>query len=720
MFALGVRFSRISMSGALLLVGAPLSVNAADCNALHCLTTPLANMTVDNGDIFAVGAGGNLSDSSVSFGEILILEEGVTSGTTVSNSGRLTVLDDGKAFDSLVENGVMVVAGSATALNTHILDGDFEASQNAVVSDTAIDGGTMYVFGNATSKNTRIANSAVTVYESGNMQNTVVNDGGTMSLSDRATASDTQVNQGGVLDSVAGTRLFNTTVNRGGLMVLGDRASASDTTLNDGGVLKLKGDAIFGGSNRIDGQVAFADPAVTGTFHTLNINGPLSGSGTFLINTDLAALRGDRINVQGPISDLHTLVVADSGTAPTGIQQSLMLVNGHGGSGDFQLYGSTVDAGAYRYSLQKQGDDWYLAKPSINTPDVSIEEPQTPPPAGKPDPGVEPALPPAIDPVVKPGLPPSINPPAKQADSLSKGANAAVAGQAAAAALLGAQAGSLHQHFSSLRSGKDQGGLWSHGYGAEQRIDTDSSRAFEQQVNGVEIGVDQAFAVANGTLYVGGLVGQGRGLQDFGERSSGTIDSVTLGGYASYQDHDGIYIDTALKYSRLNNDIKITSNLGDPVKAHYRNHAWSADAQVGKVIELDRGWFVEPQVGVQVARISGGSYTASNGLAVEQEAMVSLQSRVGAQFGRQLQLDSGLRLKPYVKATWVTEHAGDSTVKVNGSRLDSRLPGSRVELAGGLILAAGQNHHVYVEGQYVEGSDIKQPWAATVGYRYSW
>ena len=706
MFALGVRFSRVSVSGALLIMGAtPMPASAASCDTTTCLTTPQSHVMVDDGRWFAVGTGGQLSDSSVSLGTLKILDAGTATGTTVKGTGTLQVLDDGQVDNSVVENGLMVVAGSATALTTHVINGNFEVAGNAVVSDTALDGGTMYVYWDATAKNTRIANAELAAYMSGSLQQTTINQAGSVSLGDQASARDTVVNHGGTLASVAGTGVFNTTVNRGGLMVLGAGAGASDTTLNGGGVLQLKGDATLRGTNRIDGQVEFADPAINGTFHTLNIDGPLNGNGTFLMNTDLASLRGDLLKVQGPINDLQKLVVADSGNVPSAAQQALLLVDGSGGRGDFQLYGNTVDAGAYRYSLQKQGDDWYLAKPSASTPD--IEEPQTPAPVSNPPP-------------VTPPTPPASTPPVNQADSLSKGANAAVAGQAAAAALLSVQNNSTQQHFADLRSGQDQVGVWTRGYGAEQRIDTGSSRAFRQQVNGVEIGADKAFALAHGNLYVGGLFGQGQGRQDFGERSKGSVDSTTLGGYASYQDRGGVYVDGALKYSLFDSEIKITSNLGDSVKAHYDNHALSAQAQVGKVIDLGQGWFVEPQVGLDVARISDGRYTASNGLDVKQDAMTSVQSRVSGQFGRELQLDQGLRLKPYVKAAWVSEHAGDSSVRVNGARLDSRLPGSRAELSGGMMLTAVQNHHVYVEGQYVNGRDIEQPWAVNVGYRYNW
>jgi outer membrane autotransporter protein len=307
-----------------------------------------------------------------------------------------------------------------------------------------------------------------------------------------------------------------------------------------------------------------------------------------------------------------------------------------------------------------------------------------------------------------------------QAQTLSKGANAAVASHIASATLIGAQMNATIGHFDDLRSGKDKGGLWTRGYGTQQRLDSGASRAFQQQINGVEIGADKALSVLDGTLYVGGLIGRGQGRQDFGEASEGTIDSTTVGGYASFQDPGGLYVDGVLKYSHLDNEINITSNLGHKVKAHYTNHALSANVQVGKHIDLGQGWFVEPQAGLQLARISDGRYTASNGLSVEQDAMNSVQSRVGGLLGRDLEWAGGITVKPYAKATWITEHAGDSHVKVNGVKLDSRLPGSRGEIGGGVMMTAAEKHNLFIEGGYTKGSDIEQPWAVTVGYRYSW
>ncbi|MBV7575439.1 autotransporter outer membrane beta-barrel domain-containing protein [Pseudomonas sp. PDM32] len=770
MFALRVRLSWKSVSGALLVLGGtPGLANAASCDRITCLVSPQANVLIDDGSSFHVGTGGVLSDSTVSNGVIDLRDSGAAQGTHVIGDGWLMAQDSSTAFDSVVKSGgTMVIVGSATALSTRVDGGDFEVAQNAVVSDTQLDAGRMYLYMDATAKNTRIGNAEMTVYQNGNARQTTVDNGGVLSVLDSASASDTVVNQGARMDIAAGTSVRMTTVNTGGVMVLADRAGASETTINQGGLLQLKGDATLGQTSHIDGQVNFAGPEISG-FHVLTFEGPLSGNGSFLMNTDLAALQGDLIRVQGPLSDTHTLIVADSGRAPSSALQKLMLVDGNGGSGNFTLYGQTVDAGAYRYQLHQQGNDWYLAnlaeidpvtppveppvqppvlppvEPPVQPPVLPPVEPPVQPPVLPPvEPPVQPPVQPPVEPPVQPPVQPPVEPPVQppvepvfpvnpaepispvqpprlpQSEVLSKGANAAVANQTAGAALISAQMSATTGHFGDLRSGKDKGGLWTRGYGTEQRLDTGASRAFQQQVNGLEIGADKALPLSDGTLYVGGLIGQGQGHQDFGEASKSSIDSTTIGAYASYLDHSGLYLDGALKYSRLDNDIDITSNLGEPVKAHYRNHAVSADVQVGKAIDLGQGWFVEPQAGLQAARISGGRYTASNGLDVEQDSMKSLQSHVGGLFGREVQLDNGIAIKPYAKAAWITEHAGDSHVKVNGAKLDSRLPGSRAEIGGGMRVSMAGQHSLIVEAGYTNGSDIEQPWAATVGYRYSW
>ncbi|MHA6578648.1 autotransporter outer membrane beta-barrel domain-containing protein [Pseudomonas yamanorum] len=478
---------------------------------------------------------------------------------------------------------------------------------------------------------------------------------------------DADSDANGALDSNTNVSLSNASHWKG-------KTDAIDTlSLSQDSQWTVTGDSTVGQLSLNQSRVVFAAPDA-GTFKTLSVTGDLSGNGSFLLNTDLSSVQGDLLRVTGQIEGEHTLIVADSGREAQG--DALMLVDGNGGAGKFDLYGGKVDAGAFRYELEQHGDDWYLAgKQSITHPEP---------------------------------------------EDLSKGSNAAVAQHAASAAVIGAQMNALVKRLGELRMGKDDGGLWTRGFSKEQHIDTGSSRAFQQQVNGFEIGADKAIPFYNGKLYLGGMVGKGEARQSFGEGTKGTIDSAMLGGYATYVDSSGVYVDSVLKYTHLDNKVDITSNIGEKVDAKFKNHAVAVDVEVGKQIDLGKGWFVEPQLEVQAFRVSSGDYTASNGLKVEQDAVTSVQSRVGSLFGRNLKLDNGMTVQPYAKASWLTEHSGDSHVKVNGTRLDSKLPGSRAEIGGGVILQTAEKHKFYIDAEYSKGDGIEQPYAVNVGYRYMW
>jgi outer membrane autotransporter protein len=41
-------------------------------------------------------------------------------------------------------------------------------------------------------------------------------------------------------------------------------------------------------------------------------------------------------------------------------------------------------------------------------------------------------------------------------------------------------------------------------------------------------------------------------------------------------------------------------------------------------------------------------------------------------------------------------------------------------MAGGVMVKAADKHNVFAEAGYTKGNNIKQPWAATMGYRYNW
>ncbi|WP_271196401.1 autotransporter outer membrane beta-barrel domain-containing protein [Pseudomonas turukhanskensis] len=420
------------------------------------------------------------------------------------------------------------------------------------------------------------------------------------------------------------------------------------------------------------GTVAFETGA---GFKTLTLEGDLTGGGTFVMNTDLAGLRGDLLHILGTTQGNHTLAVADSGKEPAKADEKLMLVNGNGGDGRFALAGRPhVDAGAFRYTLEQQGDDWFLRNTSL-----------------------------------RPGP-----------DNISDGSNAALGSQAAAATLWAAEMNALVKRLGELRMGNDKGGVWTRGIGKTYKIDNGYGRGFEQSVRGMEVGADSGIDRQGGTLYLGGMVGMATSSQNFGDGGSGEIDSQLLGIYSTWMDDSGYYIDAVGKYNRFSNQVKTLTNTGERVKGSYKTRGLGADVEVGKHIALQDAWFVEPQLELTYTYTHGANYTASNGLAVRTQAADSLQTRLGGLLGKSLTLDNGMAAQPYVKASYVQEFEGASTVKVNGRKLRNQVADSRAEIGLGGVLQVSAKTKVSLDVQHTKGEQMEEPWAVNMGVRYLW
>ncbi|WP_332761542.1 autotransporter outer membrane beta-barrel domain-containing protein [Pseudomonas koreensis] len=704
--------------------------------------------TVKNGAI--------VDGETVTAGQQSIGAQGTANNTLIAVSGTQAVFLGGVSNDATVMGRQLVQSGVAN--RTQVSAGGSQMlSIKSTANGTVLNGGVQDVQSSNSRANQTVINrgGVQTVQLSGRAVDTQINDGGVQVVTDLgmadntrvlsggeqrltvtrfggAVATDTHI-EGGVQRVYALGTANNSTVSRGGEVNLYTGAQANGLVAEAGGTVNIMENGVKTvDSLRLDGgRLAFA-PNHDGTFKTFTVNA-LSGSGSVLMNTDIASQQHDLLVVQGAgqANGDHTLIVADSGHEPATADGGLLLVDTHGGSAKFALYRGHVDAGAFRYTLQQQGDDWLLASagavpPELVTPVAPVMpvDPGVPVDSGTPVAPVTPVTPvnPVIpaDPVkpLDPITPPRPVDPAPA--HLSKGANAAIAAHTAGASLWGAQMNALVKRLGELRMGEDDGGIWSRAIGKRLEVSERSSRAYAQDISGVEIGADKAFAVDGGKLYVGGMFGTARSDLDFGEGASGNIESRMLGVYATWLNDNGVYVDSVLKYSRFDNEIKTPTNLGQAVKGSYNSNGIGVNVEVGKRIKLRDGWFVEPQVELTATRTEGASYTASNGLRVKTDDLDSLQSRVGAMFGRSLTLGNGMQAQPYVKASYITEHKGSSQVSVNGNRFDAELPGSRVELGFGGVLQLSERSKVSLDAEYAKGNGIEQPFGVSVGYRYLW
>ena len=109
----------------------------------------------------------------------------------------------------------------------------------------------------------------------------------------------------------------------------------------------------------------FAKETNRNQFNTLTINGDLNGSGTFNYPTHLNQYLGDKLQVNGQAQGTFKLNVRNTGTEPTRLDHlTLISLRTMPTTGlDVSLTNQYVDAGAWRYELIKDGNQYRLYSP---------------------------------------------------------------------------------------------------------------------------------------------------------------------------------------------------------------------------------------------------------------------------------------------------------------------------------------------------------------------
>ncbi|KVO19019.1 autotransporter outer membrane beta-barrel domain-containing protein [Burkholderia ubonensis] len=410
------------------------------------------------------------------------------------------------------------------------------------------------------------------------------------------------------------------------------------------------------------------------SFHRLDI-GELSGSGTFGMHVDLAVQQGDFLNVSGAASGQHRLAIQNTGVEPNKGEGPLQVVQTGGGTASFQAVGNNgmVDAGTYKYVLEQQGNGWYLAQ-------------------AKDDGG---------NPIVTPST-------------------TAVLGlfNVAPTIWYGEEA-SLRSRMGELRFNQSAGGVWARSYGTRFNVDGRAGQPYHHTQYGFSAGADKATPFANGKLFVGILGGYSRNDLDFGAATSGSVDSFYTGGYATWLGKDGYYVDGVLKGNVFRNDAKVRMSDGSAASGAYTNFGLGASIEIGRYIALTNDWFIEPSARLTAFMSSGATTQLNNGLEAAGSPNKSFQARIGAAFGRNLELSNGGTLQPYVKVGLVQEFARGNDAKVNGNRFDNDLAGTRVELGAGAAARLSKTLQLHADVVYSSGAKLTQPWGMNLGLRYS-
>lgn len=272
---------------------------------------------------------------------------------------------------------------------------------------------------------------------------------------------------------------------------------------------------------------------------------------------------------------------------------------------------------------------------------------------------------------------------------------------------------SLRKRFGELRlhtNETDDDGIWARYSGGKF-----GSGNFDGSFNMYQLGYDKAanaksiygFAVENGSGHTSYSYGSGK-------------DKLFAGSiYGTWQGDNSSYTDIVARFGQFDTDIR---SYGDyPDKAKAKSHAYSLSVEYGKTIELNKaqGTFIEPQAQLIVGRLGSSSYTTDRGNNVYMGGVNSCIGRLGVVAGKKDASGNDV----YLKVNMLHEFGGNRDVRMlagNGETLSELQDygDTWFELGLGGNIKLGNSSHLYGDIERSFGADIQKKWQVNAGVRF--
>ncbi|MDQ0654593.1 autotransporter outer membrane beta-barrel domain-containing protein [Pseudomonas cedrina] len=642
---------------------ASAAIGVSDSNVL--ITN--SNIVHNNGSGLTAGR----TDGSTVGSTVKVVDSTITGTRRGASASAYSVLDlIGSKVEATGANGVglALFSGRANAINSQIvgaktgaemgIDGTSGVMDSALVLDgSSVEGkdGAAIVTRQGINADIQVRNGSSLVGSNGNLLE--VTDGSTANLNVDYSElfGDIVVDDG----STAKVQLNN------GSWLTGQLKNVAELSVNDASHWVLVGDSNVDALKMGGGAVHFGGPD---EFYRLDVKS-LEGNGTFIMHTDFLTHQTDFLNVEGKAEGNHSLMLAASGSNLAD-GEPIKVVHTEGGDAQFSLASGTVDIGAYAYGLQKDGTDWFLDPNRRGT---------------------------------------------------STSAHSVLALFNSAPTVLYGEMSILRTRMGELRFSEGAGnGMWMRSYGNKFDVAANKNGAgYTQNQKGFTIGADAPLSGGDGQWIAGVMAGHS--VSDLGltRGSSGEVKSYYMGGYATWLDAEsGLYFDGVAKLNRLHTENDVTMSDGKKAKGNYAQNAVGASAEFGRHIKLDNDFYLEPYGQLSATITQAQSYELTNGLQAKGDRSSSVVGKLGVTAGKNIQLDNGGVLQPYLRTAVAHEFDQSNKVFINDQSFNNDLSGSRIELAAGVAMSVSENVKLHADVETSQGKKIDQPWGVNFGVRY--
>ncbi|WP_414162925.1 autotransporter outer membrane beta-barrel domain-containing protein [Superficieibacter sp. BNK-5] len=279
------------------------------------------------------------------------------------------------------------------------------------------------------------------------------------------------------------------------------------------------------------------------------------------------------------------------------------------------------------------------------------------------------------------------------------------------------QQDTLSDRLTSSRHGfDDNGGAWVSYFGGSFDADNGTIN-YDQDVNGIMVGVDTKVDGNNAKWIVGAAASFAKG--DMSDRT-GQVDQDSQSAYiySSARFANNIFVDGNLSYSRFDNDLTATMSNGAYVDGNTTADAWGFGLKLGYDWKINDAGYVTPYASINGLFQSGDSYRLSNDANVGGQDYDSLRYEAGLNAGYTFNYGDQA-LTPYFNLAYVYDDS-DNDSDFNGDNIDNGVKGSAVRVGAGGQFSFTKNFSGYTGVTYLGGGDVDQDWAANAGVKYTW
>ncbi len=287
---------------------------------------------------------------------------------------------------------------------------------------------------------------------------------------------------------------------------------------------------------------------------------------------------------------------------------------------------------------------------------------------------------------------------------------------------LGTELDTLNKRMGEARYLEEDDGVWVR----YRHSKTGWDDTYETNGDMFQLGFDNEVTEKDGKHYRGVAIDYtDADTNIMGISGEGEHERYAVSLYDTWLGEKGHYRDFVLRGGRINSDYDVSgafSNGYEDIGGDYHQWFGSISAEWGRKNDMGTGWYFEPQVQAQLARVGGASYVSDSGVDVDQDGATSLIGRAGFRIGREYVKDNGKHDNFYIKADLLHEFAGDKSFSLTGNdgRYDKEYDGQETwcDVGIGADISLGKNSYFWADVERTFGADFDNTWQINGGFRW--